>query len=72
MASKLEVIKADSLEELVKMANEYMNTQTTDTRITVDVAGGVSYLPELHVYVIPLIINVPFKRTLDPEGEDED
>ncbi len=67
MASKLEIITADSLEELVTKTNEYMNKHTADTRITVEIAGGVSYLPELRVYAIPMIINVPFKRTLDPD-----
>ncbi len=66
MASKLKVITADSLKDLVTATNEYLNENTVDARITVEIAGGVTFLPA-EGYAIPLIITVPFKRTLGDE-----
>ncbi len=63
MAFKIKLLRASSLDGLERVINDFFVEATKDLRITVSLAGGVSYAEG--TYVAPVSISAPHKRTFD-------
>ena len=67
MAVLIRLLRADSLDELETIINEFFNVEAEDVRIVSSLAGGITFANG--EYVAPVKLDAPHKRKFETVDE---
>ncbi len=69
MAILIRLLRADSLDELEKIINDFFSVEAEDVRVESSLAGGITFANG--EYVAPVKLSAPHKRTFETVEQAE-
>lgn len=69
MAFQIKLLRAPTLDELEQIVNDFFVAEASDSRVEIDLAGGITFANG--EYVAPVRLSAPHKRKFETVEEAE-